>query len=63
MRIVSAANSEAELGNKAVVNEANGTFAVTNAKTGAVVNAPGTAAATVKAAVAVIHPSVLKITT
>jgi hypothetical protein len=53
---------ESELGNKAVIKETDGTFTVTSARSGAVVNAAGTAAATVKAAVAVIHPSVLKIT-
>jgi hypothetical protein len=56
------AYGESELGEVGVLNEVANTYTVRRAKDNAVVLAAGTAAATIKARVAVIHPSVLKIT-
>jgi hypothetical protein len=54
---------ESELGEVAILKPSDGTYTVNNARSGANVLPAGTAAATIKARVAVIHPSVLKITT
>jgi hypothetical protein len=54
---------ETELGEVATLNEAAKTYAIKNAANGATVLAAGQTAATIKARVAVIHRSVLKITT
>lgn len=54
---------ESELGEVAIFKPSDGTYTINRARDGANVLPAGTAAATVKARVAVIHPSVLKITT
>lgn len=52
------AYGESELGEVAILNESAGTYQINNAKSGAVVLAAGQSVATIKARVAVIHPSV-----
>jgi hypothetical protein len=54
---------ESELGEVAILKPSDGTYQINNARNGATVLAAGTSAATVKARVAVIHPSINKITT
>jgi hypothetical protein len=54
---------ESELGEVAILKPSDGTYQINNARNGATVLAAGTATATVKARVAVIHPSINKITT
>jgi hypothetical protein len=57
------AYGESELGEVATLRVSDNTYRIDNARSGANVLPTGTAAATIKARVAVIHPSVLKITT
>lgn len=57
------AYGESELGEVAILKVSNGTYTINRPRDGANVLAAGTAAATIKARVAVMHPSVLKITT
>jgi hypothetical protein len=54
---------ESELCEQARLKESDNTFTINNARSGANVLAAETSLATVKARVAVTHPSVLKITT
>jgi hypothetical protein len=54
---------ESELGEVAILKPSDSTYTINNARSGANVLPAGTSMATVKARVAVIHPSVLKITT
>jgi hypothetical protein len=54
---------ESELGEVAILKPSDSTYTILNARSGAVVLAAGQSVATIKTRVAVIHPSVLKITT
>jgi hypothetical protein len=55
--------AEAELGEQALLNEANGTFTIKNVASGATVLAAGQSLATIKSRVTLIRPGISKITT
>ena len=57
------AYGESELGEVAILKPSDGSYTINRARDGINILPAGTAASTVKARVAVIHPSVLKINT